>query len=303
MEIGIDSFAAAISDPATGLTVSPVDRLHHLLEEIKLADQVGLDVAFGIGEHHRAEFLDSAPVVIFIRGRRRANKKYSPHQRGHRSQRRRPGTCLPGIRHTGLNLAWPRGNRRGPRLVRRSLSPVWFEPRGLRFALRGKTRSPAGHPREHARPLVRHAPHACLIPARRSTLARCRIRCLFGSGSVVRPHPSPARACLDSLSWSRSSVANRDRFRPLIELYREAGRRAGHPAEKLTVGLHSIGFLGDTTKQAADDFYPGYAYTFTKIGQERGWPPTTRAQFDAVRGTYGRTLIGDAETVAKKFCM
>ena len=63
MQIGIDSFAAAISDPATGLTLSPVARMHHLLEEIEFADKVGLDV-FGIGEHHRAEFLDSAPVVI-----------------------------------------------------------------------------------------------------------------------------------------------------------------------------------------------------------------------------------------------
>jgi len=63
MQIGIDSFAAAISDPATGLTLSPVERMHHLLEEIEFADRVGLDV-FGIGEHHRAEFLDSAPVVI-----------------------------------------------------------------------------------------------------------------------------------------------------------------------------------------------------------------------------------------------
>jgi alkanesulfonate monooxygenase SsuD/methylene tetrahydromethanopterin reductase-like flavin-dependent oxidoreductase (luciferase family) len=63
MQIGIDSFAAAISDPATGLTLSPVERMHHLLEEIELADKVGLDL-FGIGEHHRAEFLDSAPVVI-----------------------------------------------------------------------------------------------------------------------------------------------------------------------------------------------------------------------------------------------
>lgn len=61
MQIGIDSFAAAISDPATGLTLSPVERMHHLLEEIELADKVGLDV---FGEHHRAEFLDSAPVVI-----------------------------------------------------------------------------------------------------------------------------------------------------------------------------------------------------------------------------------------------
>ena len=90
------------------------------------------------------------------------------------------------------------------------------------------------------------------------------------------------------------------RFRPLIDLYREAGRRAGHPAEKLIVGLHSVGFLGDTTQQAADDFFPGYAHTFTEIGKERGWPPATRAQFDAVRGPTGALLIGDAETVAEK---
>ena len=66
-------------------------------------------------------------------------------------------------------------------------------------------------------------------------------------------------------------------FRPLVELYREAGRRAGHSADKLTVGLHAIGFLGDTTEQAAEDFYRGYAHTFTEIGKERGWRPATRS--------------------------
>jgi alkanesulfonate monooxygenase SsuD/methylene tetrahydromethanopterin reductase-like flavin-dependent oxidoreductase (luciferase family) len=90
------------------------------------------------------------------------------------------------------------------------------------------------------------------------------------------------------------------RFRRLIELYRESGLRAGHPAEQLKVGLHAIGFLADTTEEAADIFYPGYAHTFTEIGKERGWPPTTRAQFDGTRGPKGALLIGDAETVAKK---
>jgi alkanesulfonate monooxygenase SsuD/methylene tetrahydromethanopterin reductase-like flavin-dependent oxidoreductase (luciferase family) len=90
------------------------------------------------------------------------------------------------------------------------------------------------------------------------------------------------------------------RFRPLIELYRETGRRAGYSAEQLRVGLHCIGFLGDTTQQAADDFFPGYAHTFTEIGKERGWAPTTRAQFDATRGPTGALIIGDAETVTDK---
>jgi alkanesulfonate monooxygenase SsuD/methylene tetrahydromethanopterin reductase-like flavin-dependent oxidoreductase (luciferase family) len=86
----------------------------------------------------------------------------------------------------------------------------------------------------------------------------------------------------------------------LIDLYREAGRGAGHSPEKLIVGLHAIGFIGDATQRAADDFYPGYAHTFTEIGKERGWPPTTRAQFDALRGPTGALLIGNPETVADK---
>jgi alkanesulfonate monooxygenase SsuD/methylene tetrahydromethanopterin reductase-like flavin-dependent oxidoreductase (luciferase family) len=90
------------------------------------------------------------------------------------------------------------------------------------------------------------------------------------------------------------------RFRPLVELYREAGRRAGHTLKQLTVGVHSLGFLADTTAQAADDLYPAYAHTFTKIGKERGWLPTTRAQFDAMRGVTGALLVGDPEAVAEK---
>jgi alkanesulfonate monooxygenase SsuD/methylene tetrahydromethanopterin reductase-like flavin-dependent oxidoreductase (luciferase family) len=90
------------------------------------------------------------------------------------------------------------------------------------------------------------------------------------------------------------------RFRPLIELYRQAGSRAGHPPESLKVGIHALGYFADTTKRAADEFYPGYARMFTQIGKERGWPPTRREHFDALLGPTGALLIGDAETVATK---
>jgi alkanesulfonate monooxygenase SsuD/methylene tetrahydromethanopterin reductase-like flavin-dependent oxidoreductase (luciferase family) len=90
------------------------------------------------------------------------------------------------------------------------------------------------------------------------------------------------------------------RFRPLIEMYRDAGRRAGHSADQLKVGLHLIGFLGNSDKEAADDFFPGYAHTFTEIGKERGWPATTRAHFDALIGPTGALMVGDAATVAAK---
>ena len=77
------------------------------------------------------------------------------------------------------------------------------------------------------------------------------------------------------------------RFRPLVDLYREAGRQAGHSPEQLKVGVHSLGYVAATTKEAADDFFPGYARAVTDIGKERGWPPVTRAGFDAQRGPLG----------------
>jgi alkanesulfonate monooxygenase SsuD/methylene tetrahydromethanopterin reductase-like flavin-dependent oxidoreductase (luciferase family) len=90
------------------------------------------------------------------------------------------------------------------------------------------------------------------------------------------------------------------RFRPLVDLYREAGAKAGHATEKLKVGLHSIGYVANTTTEAADEFYPGYAEVFTRIGRERGWPPVTRPQYDAQAGRTGALLIGSPEEVAEK---
>ena len=98
---------------------------------------------------------------------------------------------------------------------------------------------------------------------------------------VGRTPESFVRAGTLGLPLMVAVIGEPKRFRPLVDLAREAGRRPGHSGEKLIVGLHAIGFLGDTTQQATDDFYPGYAHTFTEIGKERRWPPATRAQFNA----------------------
>jgi alkanesulfonate monooxygenase SsuD/methylene tetrahydromethanopterin reductase-like flavin-dependent oxidoreductase (luciferase family) len=90
------------------------------------------------------------------------------------------------------------------------------------------------------------------------------------------------------------------RFRPLVDLYKEAGRRAGHPAESLKVGIHALGYVAETDQQAADDFFPGYAEAFTKIGKERGWPPVTRRHFDALLTETGALIVGSPETVIRK---
>ena len=89
-------------------------------------------------------------------------------------------------------------------------------------------------------------------------------------------------------------------FRPLIDLYREAGRQAGYSADQLKVGVHSLGYVAESAQEAVDDFYPGYARTMTEIGKERGWSKMTRASFDAQRGPQGALLVGDPDEVAEK---
>ncbi len=295
MQIGIDSFAAAMTDSA-GITISPVERLRNLLEEIELADQVGLD-AFGIGEHHRAEYLDSAPAIILAAA-------------AARTKRIRLTSAV-----TVLSAADP---------VR-----VFQEFATLDLISQGRAEIVAGRGSfTEAYPLfgLELKDYDSLFVEKLDLLLKLREQtnvhwsgrhrpALNGQGVYPRPLQNPLPIWLGvggtPESFARAGVlglplmvaiigGNPRHFRPLIDLYREAGAPAGHPPEQLKVGLHSIGFLGDTTQKAADDFYPGYAHAFTKIGRERGWPPTTRAQFDAGRGPGGALLIGDAETVAQK---
>src|SRR5271169_3463759 len=296
MQIGIDSFAAAISDPTTGLTLSPVERMHHLLAEIELADRVGLDV-FGIGEHHRAEFLDSAPVVILSAAAARTKQirltsAVTVLSAADPVRVFQEFATLDLISHGRAEIVAGRGSfvesypLFGLRLE--DYDSLFAEKLDLLLAIRentqvhwsGKHRAPLTGQAVYPRPLQNPLPIWVGVGGTPESFARAGVLGLPLMVAIIGGEPH--------------------RFRPLVDLYREAGRRAGHPAEKLVVGLHSIGFLGDTTQQAADDFYPGYAHTFTEIGKERGWPPTTRAQFDAVRGPTGALLIGDAETVAEK---
>jgi probable LLM family oxidoreductase len=296
MEIGIDSFAAAIADPATGLTLSPVQRMQHLLEEIELADQVGLDV-FGIGEHHRAEFLDSAPAVILAAAAARTKKirltsAVTVLSAADPVRVFQEFATLDLISHGRAEIVAGRGSfvesypLFGLRLE--NYDSLFAEKLDLLLAIRASTH--VHWSGEHRAALTGQAvfPRPLQDP----------MPIWIGVGGTPA---SFVRAGALGLPLMVAIIGGQPvRFRPLIDLYRESGLRAGHSAEKLRVGIHSVGFLGETTKQAADDFFPGYAYTFTKIGKERGWPPTTRAQFDAVRGPTGALLVGDAQTVAEK---
>jgi probable LLM family oxidoreductase len=296
MQIGIDSFAAADPGAASGRGVSPAQRLANLLEEIELADQVGLD-AFGIGEHHRSEYLDSAPAVILAAA-------------AARTKRIRLTSAV-----TVLSAADP---------VR-----VFQEFATLDLISGGRAEIVAGRGSfTEAFPLfgLSLRDYDSLFEEKLDLLLKIRSGekvhwsgrhrpALDGQGVYPRPLQNPlpvwvgvggtpesfVRAGALGLPLMVAIIGGEPRrFRPLIDLYRETGAEAGHAPEKLRVGIHSIGFVGQTDREAADDFYPGYAQAFTKIGRERGWPPTTRAQFDAGRGPVGSLLVGEPEAMAEK---
>jgi probable LLM family oxidoreductase len=296
MEIGIDSFGAVISDPATGLSLSPVQRMQNLLEEIELADQVGLDV-FGIGEHHRAEFLDSAPAVILSAAASRTknirlSSAVTVLSAADPVRVFQEFATLDLISEGRAEIIAGRGSfvdsfpLFGLRLE--DYDELFAEKLELLLKIRenthvrwsGEFRAPLTGQAVYPRPLQNPLPIWVGVGGTPASFVRAGEFGLPLAVAIIGGEPR--------------------RFRPLIDLYHETGRRAGHGPEKLMVGLHAIGFVGDTTQQAADDFYPGYAHSFTEIGKERGWPPTTRAQFDAVRGPTGALNIGDPERVAEK---
>src|SRR4051794_29237624 len=296
MEIGIDSFVATLADPVTGAMVPPAERLHNLLEEVELADRVGLDV-FGIGEHHREEFLDSAPVVLLAAA-------------AARTKRIRLASAV-----TVLSAADP---------VR-----VYQEFATLDLISNGRAEIVAGRGSfTEAYPLfgLELEDYDSLFSEKLDLLLKIRKDlnvhwsgkhrpALTGQAVYPRPLQNPlplwigvggtpesfVRAGLLGLPLMVAIIGGAPaRFRPLVDLYRRAGEKAGHKREQLKVGAHLFGFVGDTPRQAADDFYPGYERMFTQIGAERGWGRVTRAQFDATMGPEGAYVIGDPERVASK---
>ena len=294
MEIGVDSFASAIGE--TNAAISPADRMRFLLEEIEHADQVGLDV-FGIGEHHRKEFLDSAPGVILAAAAARTKRirltsavavlsAIDPVRlfqsfatldlisQGRAEMVVGRGSFIEAFPLFGLDLD--------------DYDSLFEEKLDLLLEIREN---------EHVHWSGKHRP------------------ALNGEGVYPRPLQNPLPIWLGVGGTPESFIragalglplmvaiigGETRRFRPLVDLYREAGRRAGFGADRLKVGVHSLGYVAETSKQAADEFFPGYARAFTSIGKERGWGPVTRAQFEAQLTPNGALLVGSPDEVAAK---
>ncbi|TWR26213.1 LLM class flavin-dependent oxidoreductase [Mucilaginibacter achroorhodeus] len=293
MEIGIDSFASALYGSNE---LTPVVAMEQLLERIVLADQVGLDV-FGIGEHHKKEFLDSATAVILAAAAAktkniRLTSAVTVLSAADPVRVFQSFATLDLISKGRAELVVGRGSSIEAyplfgfdlddydALFREKLD-LLLQIRDEEFVTwRGKFRAPLNNLPVYPRP------------------SQNKLPIWLGVGGTPE---SFARAGALGLPLMVAIIGgNTSRFRPLIDLYREAGARAGYKPDELTVGLHSPGFVSDNDEKAVEEYYPGYAELWTKLGRERGWPPVTRYQFDSLIAPEGVLVVGGPERVAEK---
>jgi probable LLM family oxidoreductase len=295
MEVGIDSFAARMSgnnEWAANDTVAMAE----LLERMEHADKMGLDF-FGIGEHHRKGFLDSAPTVILAAA-------------AARTSRIRLGSAV-----TVLSAA-------DPVRVFQSHATLDLISAGRAEMVAGRGSFIDAYPlfgldlNDYDELFIEKLELLLQIRNQETVNWKGRFRPALQNQAIYpRPHQNPFPIWLGVGGTRQSFIragmlglplmvaiigGETHRFRPLIDLYRQAGQVAGHSPEKLKVGLHSLGYVANTTQEAHDAFFPGYAASMTRIGKERGWPPTTRAHFEAQVGPTGALLVGSAEDVATK---
>ena len=295
MEIGIDSFAAMFSKNSNhGLTDK--DAMAQLLERMVHADRSGLDV-FGIGEHHRKGFLDSAPAMILAAAaaqteRIRLTSAVTVLSAADPVRVFQSFATLDLISAGRAEMVVGRGSFIDAYPLfgydLEDYDELFAEKLGLLLEIRekefvtwkGRFRPPLQNQPVYPRPLQERIPIWLGVGGTPESFVR--------AGSLGLP-------LMVAIIGGETH-----RFRPLIDLYREAGKKAGFRPDQLTVGLHSLGYVAGTTEQAVEEFYPGYAASMTTIGRERGWPPMTRGRFEAENGPTGALLVGGPEEVAAK---
>lgn len=296
MELGIYTFAQNSPDPVTGELLSSRQRMANLMEEIELADQVGLDV-FGIGEHHRPDFVTSAPAVVLaaaaVRTRRlrltsavtvlssddpvRVFQEFATVDllSGGRAEiMAGRGSFIESFPLFGYDLS--------------DYDELFAEKLALLLQLRdepmvtwrGRFRAPIANRGVYPRPVQQPLPVWVAVGGTPASAVRAGRLGLPLAVAIIGGTPR--------------------HFTDFVELYRESGREAGHPDAALKVSINSHGFIADSSQQAADDAWPPYADTMGRIGRERGWPPPTRDRYEAERGPRGATLIGDPSQVIDK---
>ncbi|WP_159716972.1 LLM class flavin-dependent oxidoreductase [Geminicoccus flavidas] len=296
MELGIYSFGDTTPDPVTGAVPPAAGRLRDLVEEIELADQVGLDV-FGLGEHHRPDYAISAPATVLAAAAARTRRirltsavtvlgSEEPVRvfqqfatldllsDGRAEIMAGRGSFIESFPLFGLDL--------------NDYDELFAEKLDLLLKLRAAERvtwSGRHRPALHDQP-VYPRPLQSPLP----------VWIAVGGNP-----PSAVRAGTLGLPMALAIIGGQPaHFAPLIELYREAGRRAGHDPASLPVGINSHGFIADDSQDAADIAFPYYADVMGRLGRERGWPAYTRPRFEASRSPRGADFIGSPQQVIDK---
>ncbi len=296
MELGVYTFADLAPDPATAQVISPADRMRNLLEEIDLAEQLGLDV-FGLGEHHRRDFLVSSPVVVLAAAAARTK----------RLRLTTAVTVLSSLDPVRVfqdfaTLDLLSGGRaeimagRGSFIESFALfghdlndyDELFAEKLDLLLKLRqdervtwsGRHRPPLRDVAVYPRPVQDPLPIWIGVGGTPQSFARAGTLNLPLAVGIIGGYP--------------------ERFAPLVDLYRDAAREAGHDPARLAVGINSHTYVAETSQRAADEFFPAYAGMMTRIGRERGWPAMTREQFDLLTSSRGALVVGSPQSVIEK---
>ena len=296
MEIGIDSFAAVDISKGKPSSEDRVQVIKDLIDRIIYADEVGIDL-FGIGEHHREEFLDSAPHIILAAAAAQT-KKIKLSSAVAVLSAADPVRVFQN--YATLDLI---SSGRAEMVVGRGSFSESFPLFGFQFedydalfkekldlllqirdseviTWSGKYRAPLNQQRITPRPFQEKMPIWLGVGGTPSSFVR--------AGSMGLP-------LMIAIIGGETH-----RFRPLVDLYRKAGAEAGFTPNELSVGIHSLGYVAETKDEAVSNYFPGYAKNFTRIGRERGWPKVTKQGFDTQNGPRGALLVGSAEEVAEK---
>ncbi len=296
IELGIYTFAERTPDPATGTIVGAGERLRDLMEEIALADELGLDV-FGVGEHHRPDFAVSSPAVVLAAAaastrRIRLTSAVSVLSSDDPVRVFQDFATLDLLSGGRAEIMAGRGSfiESFP-LFGYDLDhydELFAEKLDLLLAVRGSERvSWSGRHRAAIDDRgVYPRPEQSLLPI------------WIAVGGTPQ---SVARAGTLGLPLALAIIGGAPaRFRPLVDLHRDAARAAGHDPDAIPVGINIHGYVADTTERAAREFYPPFAHTMTVIGRERGWGPMTPGQYDAMRAPGGALAVGSPQEVAER---
>jgi len=296
MQIGIYSFAETRVEPGTGRQLAAGERTRHLVEEIELADQVGLDV-FGVGEHHRPDYTVSAPAIVLAAAAARTSRirltsavtvlssddpvrvfqdfaTLDLISNGRAEIMAGRGSFVESFPLFGQDLA------DYDELFSEKLDLLLALRRGERITWSGKHRPGIEDRGVYPRPEQDPLPVWIAVGGTPKSVVRAGTLGLPIAIAIIGGTPS--------------------RFRPVVDLYREAADRAGHDAAALPVSINSHGFIADDAAEAADVAFPPFAETMNRIGRERGWPPTSRAHFDSEVELDGALVLGSPEQVVEK---